>query len=377
MKTKIFITILFLLTIFCSGNALAQCIQDPVGYWTLDQDTSPYLNEMMPNVDDGTCTAPGCPTVDTSGHVGSSQIFDGTDDGITIADTGTAIFDRGTADSFSIAVWFRREASATWAGNEVLVGRYAFNQTHFWVGLEGSSGHAYFRLWDNNIFGDYGTGFISGSTDLADGQWHHIVAVRNGQTNQNLLYVDGAEIGSIPITYTGTFIADAPMTIGRMNDNYYFIGNIDEVAYFDDALTADIVAQLFNEGEGRPVCTDNLPPQITSTAPTAATVGVEYVYAPTAEDPNDGDVLTWSFLNQQAVPDGMVLDPATGAITWTPSAEMTTDVITLVVADESGATASEDITITVGADRPADPPPSDDGGDSGGGGGCFITAIMQ
>ena len=375
MKTKILITTLFLLAVFSSGQVYAACIQDPIGYWTLDQDTSPYNNE---TIDDyhGTCTAPGCPAVDTSGLVGNSQIFDGVDDGIAIADTGTAIFDRGTADSFSITVWFRREAGAAWAGNEVIVGRYVNtpgNQAHFWIGLENSTGHAYFRLWDNVVFNDFSSGLVSGSQDLADGQWHHMVAVRNGQTNQNFLYVDGAEIGVIPITYTGDFIADAPMTIGRQNNSYYFNGNLDEVAFFDEALSADIVGEMFAAGNSNtPICWDNMPPTITSQAPTTASVGVEYVYNPTAED-RDGDTLTWS-LNTK--PTDMVINEANGAITWTPPAGTTTsDLITLVVDDGFGGTDSQDFTISVSGDNTnPDPAPSNN---SSSGGGCFISTIIH
>jgi hypothetical protein len=376
MKIKILITTLFLLAVFASGRVYAACIEDPIGYWTLDQNTSPYNNETRDNYH-GTCTAPGCPVVDTSGQVGSSQIFDGADDGILIADSGTAIFDRGTTDSFSIAVWFRRDAGVAWAGNEVLVGRYVnvgANRAHFWVGLADSTGYATFRLWDNVNFNQAQAGIVRGNINLADGQWHQMVAVRNGQTNQNFLYVDGVEIGVVPITYTGDFIADAPMTIGRQNNNYYFNGNIDEAAFFDVALSADIVGEMFDAGNvGRSICTDNMPPTITSQAPTEATVGVEYVYNPEAEDP-DGDTLTWSLVNQ---PTDMNIDTSTGAITWTPPAGTTTsDLITLVVDDGFQGTDSQDFTITVGDGTNPDPNPNSDG-DSSSGGGCFISTIIH
>jgi hypothetical protein len=377
MKTKILITTMFLLAVFGMGQVYAACIGEPVGYWTLDQDGSPYSdsNEMGGGLD-GTCTPPGCPVADASGLVGSSQVFDGDDDGISFADNGLSIFDRGTTDSFSIAAWFRRDAGSAWSNNEVLVGRYVNapgNRVHFWMGLADSTGNAYFRLWDDNVFGDISTGFISGSVNLADGQWHHMVAVRDGQTNQNFLYVDGVQVGLLPLTYSGDFTADgAPVTIGRMNNNYYFNGNIDEVAFFDVALPADTVTEMFEAGNnGTSICTDNRPPTITSQAPTDATVGEEYVYNPTAEDP-DGDTLTWS-LNTK--PTDMVINETNGTITWTPPAGTTTsDLITLVVEDGFGGTASQDFTITVGDGTDPTPPGSD--GDSSGGGGCFINAII-
>ena len=376
MKTKIFMMILFLLGVFGSGQVWAGCIQDPIGYWTLDQNSSPYTNEMIDDFH-GTCTGGGCPTVNNNGRVGSSQVFDGNDDGISIADNGTAPFDRGTTDSFSIAAWFRREAGAAWSENEVVVGRYAYRQAHFWLGLASSTGHAHFRLWDSTAFTnpDRNFGAVEGSVDLADGQWHQLVGVRNGQTNQNFLYVDGTQVDVIPVTYTGTFVGDAPMSIGSMNSQYYFNGDIDEVAFFDEALSADIVMEMFNAGDsGTAICTDNLPPQITSEAPTTATVGVEYTYNPTAEDP-DQDPLTWSLQN---APAEMVIDETTGAITWTPPAGTTTSgLMTLLVDDLISGQGSQDFTISV--DDGTTPPPNnnDKGGGSSSGGGCFIDTIFQ
>jgi hypothetical protein len=380
MKTKIFMMILFLLGVFGSGQVWAACIQDPIGYWTLDQNSSPYINEMTTGLQDpserydGTCTGAGCPVANNNGRVDGAQEFDGNDDSISITDNGTAFFDRGTADSFSISVWFRREAAAAWSENEVLVGRYHINQTHFWVGLANSTGHARFRLWDNASFGNP-AGLAEGSVDLADGQWHQIVGVRNGQTNQNFLYVDGAQVDVIPMTYTGTFVGDTPMTIGSMNGQYFFDGDIDEVAFFHEALTADIVTEMFNAGDSSTaICTDNMPPHITSEAPTTATVGVEYTYNPTATDP-DQDPLTWSLVN---APAEMVIDETTGAITWTPPAGTTTSgLITLTVADEISGQHSQDFTITV--DDGTSPPPNNNGkgGGSSSGGGCFIDTIFQ
>jgi len=59
----------------------------------------------------------------------------------------------------------------------------------------------------------------------------------------------------------------------------------------------------------------NQPPVITSTAPTAATVGQAYSYQAAGSDPN-GDPLTWTL---PVKPTGMNISAA-GLITWTPTA---------------------------------------------------------
>lgn len=89
----------------------------------------------------------------------------------------------------------------------------------------------------------------------------------------------------------------------------------------------------------------NLPPEITSTEVTQATVGVEYVYDVDATDPNAGDVLTYSLITE--VPD-MLINADSGVITWTPDTAGDYPV-TVKVEDEGGLFDTQDFTITVSA----------------------------
>lgn len=62
---------------------------------------------------------------------------------------------------------------------------------------------------------------------------------------------------------------------------------------------------------------NNLVPVFTTTPSTAATVGVQYQYAPATTDGN-GDTVSYNFYH---APTGMTIDPATGLVLWTPSTE--------------------------------------------------------
>ncbi len=64
-----------------------------------------------------------------------------------------------------------------------------------------------------------------------------------------------------------------------------------------------------------PACTGNRPPRITSTPPLQTAVGQSYIYDVKASDP-DHDRLTYNLL---VAPAGMVIDPASGRITWNPT----------------------------------------------------------
>lgn len=92
---------------------------------------------------------------------------------------------------------------------------------------------------------------------------------------------------------------------------------------------------------------ENVAPTITSTPILVADEGALYDYPATATDPGSADVLSWSVTG----PDGMVVDAATGDLTWTPTYtdSLAPVDVTLLVDDGDGATASQDFTIVVTA----------------------------
>jgi len=87
----------------------------------------------------------------------------------------------------------------------------------------------------------------------------------------------------------------------------------------------------------------NLPPEITSDPVKTATVGVDYTYNVVATDPNAGDVLAYSLIDE---PEGMLIDEDSGKITWTSDA-VGDFPVTVQVSDEDGLSDSQDFTITV------------------------------
>jgi len=112
------------------------------------------------------------------------------------------------------------------------------------------------------------------------------------------------------------------------------------------------------------VIVGNGPPHLTSTAPVNAILGVPYAYAPQAQDP-DGDPLVYAL---PTAPSGMTIDPATGAIHWTPTAgQIGPHPVSLRVQDPAGASDTQSYTLTVFADCTAAPP--------GTAGACAITGL--
>jgi len=92
----------------------------------------------------------------------------------------------------------------------------------------------------------------------------------------------------------------------------------------------------------------NQPPLITSAPVETATVGVDYTYNVVATDPNAGDVLTYSLIDE---PPGMLINEDSGKITWKADDITTAGVgdydVVVVVTDDGGLSVTQPFTITV------------------------------
>jgi hypothetical protein len=92
------------------------------------------------------------------------------------------------------------------------------------------------------------------------------------------------------------------------------------------------------------VISPNSPPTITNTPPPRAAVGVLYQYPVLTEDPDD-DPINHTLLESPA---GMVINPATGIISWTPAEDqLGTVTLSILVDDNKGGTDTQTAQIEV------------------------------
>lgn len=236
----------------------AACPDGLTSYWMLEEDGGPYTD----SVDDNTGQVGTAAPTQTPGIVGSAQQFNGTDTEINVAPDGS--FGWGKNESFSIEYWVKRDSQAQPLGSlvEVVVGRNDSPATSlsWWTGILESGGIAAFALADRLGLDPPN---LQGSTDIADGAWHHVVAVRDAETDLNLLYVDSQLEDSEQFIYQAGFESEsANLNIGWLDIGFgifYFAGAADEVALYRRALSSAEIQEHYNNGlagQGPRYCVD-------------------------------------------------------------------------------------------------------------------------
>ena len=161
---------------------------------------------------------------------------------------------------FSISTWVQlRPDSSIWIDKrdfqnrpKTVEGRQGGTFDHYvplagyslWVSEHATDG-TFINLFVNQMGIEFNANahFPAGQS-LANGQWHHVVAtVTPGQAGGLVLYVNGAAVAWADTTsLTQPYNSTSPMYIyGRGQ------AGVDETALFGDALSAEQVAELFNE----------------------------------------------------------------------------------------------------------------------------------
>ena len=246
------------LVMFSPNACWAADLPKPLSYWRLDESSQPYKD--FSNNNDGACIEENfdfCPER-VSGIIDRAQLFDGVSEGLDIPGDS---FNWSSTDSFSISFWMQRPDPPPPEGfinNEVIVGREdrVNKLLHWWVGVQQGTGGARFVLIDSSGFGNNENYFLLSSKILADGEWHHVVAVRDADQSKNLLYVDGILEDFVSISYKSDFAStSAKLNIGYLNaklgrnpdpeNAYYYSGTLDDVRIYTGALSETEIGDLF------------------------------------------------------------------------------------------------------------------------------------
>jgi trimeric autotransporter adhesin len=169
------------------------------------------------------------------------------------ADFGTTMGSANTSD-FTEAAWIKttnKSAGVIINNRNVNADRGMTLHIGWWAGASKNNGFAYYS--NDGPSCEWGA---VGNTNLADGNWHHVVGVRSSLTTY-IIYVDGLSQGNTNSTIgSGCNNSSANSTsnwqVGRHGAwNTTFDGSIDEVAVWKRALSAAEVLELYRRGGNR------------------------------------------------------------------------------------------------------------------------------
>jgi predicted outer membrane repeat protein len=213
-----------------NANGGSDIIEDEISHWGFDEGSGTIAYDSTGG-NDGTLY--GSPVWDPNGRIDGALKFDGLDDYVKIKSwTGIS-----GGHSRTVCAWIKTDMTGvgeivSWGGT---------GKGEKWLLMLRSTGELRLAVTG---------GGINGTTDVADGQWHHVAAVLPNDGTPHVsdvkLYVDGNEEST---TFSEQAINTASyykVKIGVMSVGtpQYFNGKIDEVRIYNRDLSAEEILRL-------------------------------------------------------------------------------------------------------------------------------------
>ena len=234
----------------------------PVGWWKLNecQGGTAYdsgsggnngtitVGGSGSNTSLGTCSSGTGTEAWNNGTIGkrnASLDFDGTDDWVDLQDTNDQ-----TTNDLTLSAWIKTDSSSAYQ-YIIAKGDHRGDQSQpfYSMRIDQTTGYATGLIRDNANTG-YAT--VTGTTDLSDGVWHHVLVVYDRSSNAEL-FIDGKSENTASISgESATLDSGVDLALGvRYNtgsNGLWFNGQIDEVKVFNYALTEQQILTTFREG---------------------------------------------------------------------------------------------------------------------------------
>jgi hypothetical protein len=159
------------------------------------------------------------------------------------------------------------------------------------------------------------------------------------------LYLDTFSLTAVSQGTNGSVTINPDNTLSyKPNENFYgsdtFTYTISDGKGLTDTAKVNVTVKMVNDA-----------PVVTSASVTKATAGVLYTYDVDAEDPDLGDVLTYSLTTKPA---DMTINSTTGLIQWKPTNEQigNTEQVVVKVADSNSTPALDTQSFTIKVNPP-------------------------
>lgn len=229
------------------GNASASDGQDTTGTWnSLYRSVYHFADASGTNANDETIYGHdltlNSESWTTSGKINGAWNGVGTN-WLSIADDPDLDF--GTS-SFSISFWMKSDSAVNPGANQYIVDKEAGTGYAVYVN---TSGQVVFGIDSDGTWTPADT--ATSASDLYDGTWHHITAVKNGTASISL-YVDGTTVTTdATIAATGSLDNTDSLIVGSQDatdDTDDFNGDVDELKIAATLLSADSVEAEYLTG---------------------------------------------------------------------------------------------------------------------------------
>jgi hypothetical protein len=213
-----------------------------VAYYHLNETSGTTASEILNGINNGTTQ-----NMEDGDWVpslfGNGLNFGGTNEWLSIPTS-----QRNGESNLSVSFWFNTSSTASFEiideGSESLGQRYVI-VVHSGINVYSA------------IYGIASFGAGNNSQNYSDGNWHHVVLTIN-QT-QAVLYFDNSIVATLN-NPSLNLDATGGLRIGKdIGSSNFYVGGIDEIAFWNRSLTLDEVNELYNNGTGIAHSTPALP----------------------------------------------------------------------------------------------------------------------
>jgi len=174
-------------------------------------------------------------TYNSTGKISGCYDYSGSSQYITLP----GINDFITQGDHAFSVWAKTSST----GSSIPIVSIG-DGTH-WFAIRKTSGEDLDANWDDDASKVIAA---SSGTSYSDGQWHHIVAQRNGSTYE--IHVDGSLAGSTAVN-NDFDLGSTNLKLGTYEwASVYFTGSIDAFNYWPRALSTTEISKLYNDNSG-------------------------------------------------------------------------------------------------------------------------------
>ena len=338
------------------GNPAADNQEDPEAVWDSSFKMVQHLEETSGTHVDSTVNGnDGAPVngvvQDTTGKINGADIFDGTDDYVSVPHSSTLT---GYTEALTAEAWIKLDDATS---RQTILCKYTTSgsQRGWFLDFEGSRGLGFFVSQTGASYSYY---YANSFVPIVD-VWYHVVAVwESGQPVS--FYVDGALIPTSTSTGTVPSIFDnvgAPLDIGRStySADRYFDGVIDEVRISNPARSAEWISTSYNNQidpstfvvVGIEEEVPDIPPTVVSVIPVADAIDVALtaLIEVTFSEPMDTTATeaAFSLANGGVVSGSFVWSVGDTVLTFTPDSQLSsgtvyTGTISVAAEDQEGQT---------------------------------------